>query len=164
MMMIMLTTKIMMMAILAVLSSHSSLERHHHHYLVDNDDNSRWWPWWRSWWWIWGCPAYSHQMKLVAHWMISVFIFGFLWWSSQNPDNRETGSRNVLHQVGICRWVMMILMMNSMRTRRGRGRGRGVVWSTPVIANLQLCKSTDVPQLCGERDASRLCEHYIELR
>ena len=44
------------------------------------------------------------------------------------------------------------------------GRGRGVVWSTPVIANLQLCKSTDVPQLCGERDASRLCEHTIELR
>ena len=47
-------------------------------------------------------------------------------------------------------YVMTILMMNSMRTRRGRGGGRGVVWSTSVIANLQLCKSTDVPQLCGE--------------
>ena len=28
--------------------------------------------------------------------MISVLIFGFLWWSSQHPDNRETGHSNVL--------------------------------------------------------------------
>ena len=29
--------------------------------------------------------------------MIYVLIFGFLWWSSQHPDNRETGYSNVLH-------------------------------------------------------------------
>ena len=28
--------------------------------------------------------------------MISVLIFGFLWWSSEHPDNRETGYSNVL--------------------------------------------------------------------
>ena len=32
--------------------------------------------------------------------MISLFVFGFLCWSSQHPDNRETGYSNVLGQGG----------------------------------------------------------------
>ena len=34
--------------------------------------------------------------------MITVLIFGCVWWSSQNPDDKEIGNSNVLSMCSIC--------------------------------------------------------------